>query len=101
MLGSGHEPGARIARNTRLRPLFERGYQGILRELLGKTDVSHDSRESCDEPRRLDSPDGIYGTVSLTGWHFYRSHHPSITRCNIQGLVLPERPGTSASAANT
>ena len=50
MLGGGHEPGARVVRDARLRPLLERGDERILREILGETDVAHDPREAGDEP---------------------------------------------------
>ena len=59
MLRGGHEPGARVARDARLRPLLERGDERILREVLGKTDIAHDPRETGDEPRRLDPPDRV------------------------------------------
>lgn len=58
-LRDGHQPGARVARDARLRPLLERRDQRILSEILGKTDVAHDPREAGDHPRRLDPPDRI------------------------------------------
>jgi len=95
MLGGRHEPGARIVRNTGLRPLLERGDQSILREIFGNTDVPHDPRETGDEPWRLNPPDRVDGSISLGSislgainlgslnlgamWigsrHSYRSHH--------------------------
>ena len=36
MLRGGHEPGARVVRDARLRPLLERGDQRILRQVLGE-----------------------------------------------------------------
>ena len=45
----GHEPGTRIAGNARLRPLRERGDEGILSEFLGRTDVAHQPCERRDE----------------------------------------------------
>ena len=59
MFGGGHEPGARVVRDTRLGPLFECGNERILRELLGKTDVAHDPCDTCDELRGFDSPDCV------------------------------------------
>jgi hypothetical protein len=50
MLGGGHEPGARVVRDARLRPLLKRGDESILRQVLGKADVTHDAREPSDEP---------------------------------------------------
>jgi hypothetical protein len=34
-----------------------------LREFLGKADVSHDARETGDDPRRLDPPYRVNGTI--------------------------------------
>jgi hypothetical protein len=50
MLGGGHEPGARVVRDARLRPLLKRGDEGILRQVLGKADVTHNADEPGDEP---------------------------------------------------
>ena len=50
MLRRGHEPGARVVRDARLRPLLERGDERVLREILGQADVAHDAREAGDEP---------------------------------------------------
>src|SRR5207253_10224423 len=59
MLRGGHEPGARIVRDARLRPPLERGEERVLREILGNTDVAHHPRETGDEPGRLDPPDRV------------------------------------------
>ena len=59
MLRGGHEPGARVVRDARLRPLLERGDQRVLRELFGQADVAHDPRQAGDEPGRLDPPDRV------------------------------------------
>ncbi len=75
MLGGGHEPGARIVRNARLRPLLERGDQSILREVLGKADIAHDPRQAGDEPGRLDPPDRVDRAMCIGSSHCYRSHH--------------------------
>ena len=64
-LGGGHEPGARIVRDARLRPLLERGHEGLLREVLGPPDVAHHSRETGDEAGRLDAPDGVDGAMDV------------------------------------
>jgi hypothetical protein len=48
-LCGGHQPGARVVWDARLRPLLERRDEDVLREILGKTDVSHDPREAGDE----------------------------------------------------
>ena len=46
ILRGGHEPGAGVARDARLRPLLERGDQSIVRQILGQTDVAHDPRQT-------------------------------------------------------
>ena len=73
MLGGGHEPGARVVRDARLRPLLERGDQRVLRELLGQADVAHDPREAGDEPGRLDPPDRVDRAVGVGSRHGYQS----------------------------
>ena len=64
-----HEPGAGVLRHARLGPPLERRDQGVLREVLGETDVPDDPREPRDEPRRLDSPDGVDRAVRIRGRH--------------------------------
>src|SRR6266852_976051 len=75
MLRGGHEPGTRVVRDARLRPPFERGDERLLREVLGQSDVAHDSRESGDEPRRLDPPDRVDRAMGVGSRHGCRSHH--------------------------
>ena len=54
MLSGGQEPGARVVRNARLRPLLECGDESVLRELFGQSDIADDTSEPGDEPGRLD-----------------------------------------------
>jgi len=75
MLGSRHKPSARVVRDARLRPLFERGNESILCKILGHTDIAHDPRQPGDEPRRLDPPDCVDRTMCIGSRHSYRSHH--------------------------
>src|SRR4030088_768870 len=75
LLGGGHEPGARVVRDARLRPLLERGDESILRKVLGQTDIADDPRQPGDEPRRLDPPDCIDGAMCVGSRHSYRSQH--------------------------
>ncbi len=49
VLRGGHEPGARVLRDTRLRPLLESGDKSILSEFLRHADIAHDSREAGDD----------------------------------------------------
>src|SRR5690242_13137931 len=83
MLCGCHEPGTRVARDTRLRPLFERGDQSVLCELLGKTDIANDAREAGDEPGRLDPPDCVDRPMCIATGHSYRSHHLPIDSCKL------------------
>src|SRR5882724_13113596 len=75
MLRGGHEPGARVVRDTCLRPPLERGHQGLLRELLGETDVAHHPRQTGDETGRLDPPDRVYGMLRIGSRQGDRSQH--------------------------
>jgi hypothetical protein len=76
VLRGRHEPGARVVRDSRLRPPLERGEKSVLREILGKTDVAHDPRQPGDEPGRLDPPDRVDRAVRVGGRHGRQSHHP-------------------------
>jgi hypothetical protein len=94
MLRGGHEPGARVVRDARLRPPLERCDESVLRELLGQTDVAHDPRETGDEPGRLDPPDGVDRAMCIGSRHGYRSQHlHSFTaRRGAPRLLLRARP---------
>jgi hypothetical protein len=59
VLGGRHQPGARVVRDTRHRPLLEGDQQSVLRQLLGEADVAHDARQTGDQTRRFDAPDGV------------------------------------------
>ncbi len=72
MLRGGHEPGARVVRDARLRPLLERGDERVLREILGQADVAHDPRETGDEPGRLDPPDRVDRAMRIGCRHGHR-----------------------------
>src|SRR2546423_15545444 len=65
MLGGRYEPGAGIVRHSRLGPPLERGDECILRQILGQPDVTGDARQTRNESRRLDPPDGIDSTVDV------------------------------------
>ena len=69
MFRRGHEPGARIVRDARLRPLFERGDESVLRQLFGKAHVAHDARESGDDPGGLHPPDRFDNAMGIAGGH--------------------------------
>ena len=65
VLGGGHEPGAGIVRHSCLRPPLERSDKGVLRQVFGDADVTRDASETRNESWRLDSPDGIDGSVDV------------------------------------
>src|SRR6266540_212274 len=48
MLCSRHEPRARIIWDARLRPLFERSNESVLREFFRASDIADDPRETSD-----------------------------------------------------
>ena len=75
MLCRGHQPGAWIFRDARLRPLLQRGYQRVLGEVLGNAEVAHHPHQAGDEPGRLDSPDRIDCSMCVGCRHSYPSHH--------------------------
>ena len=59
VLGRGHQPGARIVRDARLRPPLQRRDQRILCQLLGEPHVADHPRETRDQSRRLDPVDRV------------------------------------------
>jgi len=72
-LGHGHQPGPRVARDTGLGPLLQRGDHGVLGELLGQADVAGVVRQPGDQAGPLHPDHRIDRRVSL------RTRHPSMT----------------------
>jgi hypothetical protein len=60
-LGRGHQPGAGVVGHARLRPLFQRGDERVLGELLGPPDVVQQVGQPGDDPGRLQFPDRLDG----------------------------------------
>ena len=75
VLGSCHEPGARIVWDTGGGPLLQGGDESVLRELFSKANVAHDARETGDDPGGFDPPDCFDGAMCIGSRHGYRSHH--------------------------
>jgi hypothetical protein len=73
--GSGREPGAWIVGNSAPGPVFERRDEGILSKLLGEPNIAYQAGKTCNEPRRLDSPDDVYGAGDIRGFHDHGCHH--------------------------
>ena len=73
MLGRGHEPRGGVGRHAGLRPLLERGDEGVLREVLRQSDVAHEPREAGDQLRRFDPPDRVDGAMSVRCGHAEKS----------------------------
>ena len=69
MLGGGHEPGARVVRDARLRPLLKRGDERLLGKVLGERDVAHQAGNARDQPRGLDPPHGLDGARDVATRH--------------------------------
>lgn len=74
VFGGGHQPGARIVRDARLRPALEGGDQSVLREFLGEADVAQQPRERGDDARRLDAPHRVDGAVDIARIYLKMSH---------------------------
>ncbi len=72
--------------DARLRPLLERGDQGVLRQLLGQADVAHHAGQAGDEPGRLDAPDRLDGAMGIGSRHGHRSHHHRSAGATLQGI---------------
>jgi hypothetical protein len=70
MLRRRHEPGARLLRDARRGPLLERSHESILCKIFGEADVANDSRETRDEPRRLDAPHRIDRAAGICNRHW-------------------------------
>src|SRR5207253_8842454 len=81
MFRRGHQPGARVIGDARLRPLLERGDQSILCEIFGQSDIADDPRETGDEPGRLDPPDCVDRAMCI-GSHCHPSHHLQFPRAS-------------------
>ena len=80
VLGRGHQPGARVARDAFRGPLLERRDQRVVRQVLGQSKVAHHARQAGDEPaatpvatrprwrvapRASSRPDHIIGTCRV------------------------------------
>lgn len=65
----GHQPGPGLVRDAFFWPFLESGYESILREVLGQTDIMHDARKAGNEPRRFDPPDCVDGAMCIERRH--------------------------------
>jgi hypothetical protein len=83
MLCRGHEPGAWVVRDTRLRPSLQCRDERVLRKVLGNTDVTHHTRETGNEFARLDPPDRVDRSMGIGSRHGYQSDHllPPVQAC--------------------
>jgi len=80
--GGCGEPCGGIIGDARFRPLFECGDECVLREIFSEADVTGEARESGDDARGLDAPDGFDGAMQslmrgvmwIGSGHCYRSH---------------------------
>jgi hypothetical protein len=69
MLCRGHQPGARVGGDSRLRPPLQRGEERILGEVFRHADVPDSPSQRCDEAGRFDSPYGLDGAVGRFDGH--------------------------------
>src|SRR5690606_16620197 len=102
----GHEPGARVVRNARLRPLLQGGDQRILGEVLRAADVADHARQPGDDARGLHAPYGLDGPLHIVAGHGFtrlsrRTSHssgfgptnaPSFTQTVSTGRTSMENP---------
>ena len=65
MFRSPHEPGARVVRDARLRPLLESDDECVLGQFLGQADVAHDAGKTGDQLGRLHPPNRIDGSMDF------------------------------------
>src|SRR6185437_11132456 len=84
-----HEPCASIVRNSRSRPLLQRGYERVLREILGEPHVAYDAHEAGYELCGFDSPDCLDRTMRSRLRHTYKSAH---ARQVVQVVTRHSRP---------
>jgi hypothetical protein len=82
-LGGGHEPGGRVVRDARLRPLLQRGDERVLGQVLGHRHVAHDPSQPGDQPGRLDPPDGVDRTMGG------RRRHRLLSAARSAGAAAP------------
>src|SRR6267143_1472432 len=99
MLRRGHEPGAWVVWDARLRPLFERCDESVLRELLGEADVAHNAREASDDSGRLDSPDRVNRAMRVSSRHGYPSHHLQCAHASPGATTIVSRPSVCRRTA--
>src|SRR5690606_22817879 len=55
VLRGGRQPGSRIVGNAGLRPLLERFEERVLRQVLGRAHVAHETRQAANQTGRLDA----------------------------------------------
>src|SRR5262249_49212629 len=96
MLDGGHQPGACILRNPRVRPLLKGGNQGVLREVLRDADVAHDSSQPGNDSGRLDSPNGFNRAPCAGSCHCYRSQHVHALQATSARSGMPAQPCSPA-----
>jgi hypothetical protein len=67
--------------------LLERGDESVLCELLRKTNIAHDPRETGDDFGGLDPPNRVDRTMCLGSCHGYPSHHFQSAGARPRGAV--------------
>ena len=94
-----HQPRARVVRHARRRPPLERREEGILRQILGESDVVHDASEPGDQLRRLHSPDRFHDAIDVRGRHGYQSDGWRRTMQGLASCRSVERSDAESTAA--
>jgi hypothetical protein len=75
-----HQPGARVLRYTRFRPLRKGRNEGVLSQFLGDTHVAHDPGDTRYDSGGFHPPDCVYRPVDIGSRHSYQSHHLYVSR---------------------
>ena len=96
VLRRGHQPGAGVIRDARLRPLFECGNESVLRELFGNTDIAHNARKAGDNSGRLNPPDRVDRAMCVGSRHGYPSHHLQLARASPRAPTMGSLPSVCA-----
>lgn len=87
--GGGHQPRARIIGNARSGPVFERGYQAVLRQFFGQADIARHTRHAGDEFGAFDIPDGFNRLGDIVQKLTMVLKPPQNIRLPSKGMFLP------------
>src|SRR6185437_596571 len=97
MLRGGDQPGSRIVRNPRLRPVLERREQSFLRQILGQAHIPHQPGEYRDHFGGLDAPNSLDALLDVA----HRFHAAAATAIHSsKGTLATTSPMVSRSRSS-